>query len=100
MPFCEGCCVDIRAAEKQRQQLQQQQRFQQRKDEAPADGVSITTASLADLSRLQELWSVRGGQGQVLAAWKVDNPLRTHLFMKRRETLRSLLGRQPDSLEG
>ena len=43
---------------------------------------------------------MRGGCGQLLEAWKVDNPLRTYRFKERRESLKKLLGREADGLEG
>jgi len=44
---------------------------------------------------------MRGGYGlELLEAWKVDNPLRTHLFRERRVLLKELLGREADGLEG
>merc|ERR1719230_1242816 len=46
------------------------------------------------------MWAMRGGNGEVLQAWKVDNPLRTHLFRERRENLKALMGREADGLEG
>lgn len=67
---------------------------------APVEGITITRARAGDLSRLQNLWSSRGASGTIEAAWQVDNPIRTDRFVKRREELRRLLGREADSLEG
>merc|ERR1712190_344723 len=53
-----------------------------------------------DLTRLRDLWTFRGGSGQVTAAWKVDNPLLTYKFKQRREALKAMLGREADMLEG
>mmetsp|Transcript_66892 Transcript_66892/g.116387 ORF Transcript_66892/g.116387 Transcript_66892/m.116387 type:complete len:1268 (+) Transcript_66892:60-3863(+) len=70
------------------------------KEGPPQKGVSIEECAAGDLSRLQDLWTSRGGPGDLKAAWKVDNPLLTYKFKKRREVLRSILGREADILEG
>jgi hypothetical protein len=66
----------------------------------PKPGITIEKASAADMSRLKQLWSMRGAQGELVDVWKVDNPLRTYLFRQRREKLKQVLGREADGLEG
>lgn len=66
----------------------------------PRPGVTVQKCSAGELTRLRQLWSMRGGSGQVQDAWKVDNPLRIHLFKKRREELKTMLGREADGVEG
>jgi len=87
-------------ARDQRDQRQTQARTFDRQEGPPPKGVSIEPCASGDLSRLQDLWTSRGGPGQVTAAWKVDNPLLTYKFKQRRETLKSRLGREADILEG
>jgi len=74
--------------------------FQQNRQDVPKEGVSISKCSAGDLSRLQDLWTSRDGNGQVVGAWKVDNPLLTYKFKQRLEQLKPILGREPDVLEG
>jgi hypothetical protein len=66
----------------------------------PKPGMTVEKCRTGDLTRLRQLWSMRGGNGNLLEAWKVDNPLRTYHFMKRRERLKLILGREADGLEG
>jgi hypothetical protein len=62
--------------------------------------MTIENCSVADLTRLKQMWTMRGGSGELVQAWKVDNPLRTHLYRERRETLKQIMGREADSLDG
>jgi len=62
--------------------------------------MTIEKCGAGDLTRLKQLWEMRGGQGELLDAWKVDNPLRAHRFRERREELKRFLGRESDGLEG
>jgi len=71
-----------------------------KQEEAPKPGVSITRCSAGDFTRLQDLWACREGRGEVLAAWKVDNPLLVYEFKQRRDQLKYTLGREADALEG
>lgn len=74
--------------------------LQQRRDEVPTPGMTIERCSAGDLTRLRQLWQMRGGSGHVTDGWKVDNPLRAHIFRQRREQLKEILGREADGLEG
>merc|ERR1719343_1969601 len=76
----------------------------------PPKGVSIERCNRAELTRLQNLWLERQSQqmpgggrrcyGQVLEAWKVDNPLLAYQFKARRDELKRELGREADKLDG
>merc|ERR1719210_2993291 len=76
----------------------------------PEAGVSIERCHRADLTRLQNLWQERelqqmpggacSGRGQVVEAWKVDNPRLAYEFKQRREELKRAIGREADKLEG
>lgn len=72
----------------------------QKNDGPPQNGVSVTKCSAGDFTRLQDLWETRTGPGQIVGAWKVDNPLLTYNFKVRREQLKKILGREADQLEG
>jgi hypothetical protein len=63
-------------------------------------GMTVEKSSAGDLNRLRQLWSMRGGSGQIIDAWKIDNPLKIHMFKMRREQLKKALGREADGLEG
>jgi len=66
----------------------------------PAEGVTIESASASDLALMRKLWQERQGNGEVVEAWSVDNPLRAWTFFERRSELEKSLGRAPDELEG
>jgi len=66
----------------------------------PSEGVTIERASASDLALMRKLWKERQGNGEVVAAWSVDNPLRAWNFFERRSELEQVLGRAPDELEG
>jgi len=102
-PLCEDCFEQVKSAadERQRQRKQQSNKAFEKDDNPPAKGVSIEPCAAGDLTRLQDLWSFRGGSStQLVAAWKVDNPLLTFKFKQRRESLKKVLGREADILEG
>merc|ERR1719181_455856 len=62
--------------------------------------MTVENASAADFTRLKQMWIMRGGQGELVQAWKVDNPLRTYRFTDRRKSLKAIMGREADGLEG
>merc|ERR1712226_1268503 len=62
--------------------------------------MTIERCSPGDLTRMKQMFSMRGGPCELSEAWKVDNPFRTYRFQKRREELKQELGREPDGLEG
>jgi len=76
----------------------------------PPAGVSIDRCNRAELSRLQTLWLDRQSQqmpcggracsGEVLAGWKVDNPLLAYQFKANRDQFKSQTGGEMDKLEG
>jgi len=107
--FCSHCCSKMK--EEQKQAQESRRTFRRDEDnKPPAKGVSIERCNRAELTRLQNLWLERQSQqmpgggracsGQVLEAWKVDNPFLAYEFQKRREALKDLLGREADKLEG
>jgi len=104
-PLCHSCTsLQKVAAARRREQQQQQQQNRQRgnikNDGPPEKGVSIEPCPAGELTRLNDLWTHRGGSGSLIGAWKVDNPLLTYEFKQRRETLQRILGREADILEG
>jgi len=67
----------------------------------PSEGMSINRCSASQISDLKKLWDERQARsGQVMEAWKVDNPLLTWHFNKRYQELKRALGRAPDELQG
>lgn len=76
----------------------------------PPAGVSIQRCNRAELTRMQNLWLERQGadsavvgrdcSGEVLEAWRVDNPLLSFQYAQRRKDLRESLRREPSKLEG
>lgn len=94
-PLCDRCVARL-----QQQQQQPAPQNRQQKKEVPKPGMTVEKCGSSELTRLRQLWSMRGGSGELLEAWKVDNPLRTHLFRERREHLKQLFGREADGLEG
>jgi len=96
-PCCKEC---LESNERQQTKLQTQPHFQKKTDGPPEKGVSISKCAAGDLSRLQDLWISRQGQGKVIDAWKVDNPLLTYKFKQRRDELKGILGREADIIEG
>jgi len=82
----------------------------QRNTGPPPAGVSIDRCNRAELTRLQNLWLERQSQqmpgggracnGEVMEAWKVDNPLLAYQFRRSREQFKISLGRDADKLEG
>jgi len=112
-PYCEDCAkmqaqAATRAAE-QRSAGGGRGGFT-RNTGPPAAGVSIDRCNRAELSRLQNLWLERQSQqmpgggractGEVVAAWKVDNPLLAYQFKASRDTFKKAHGRDMDKLEG
>merc|ERR1712139_597899 len=90
-----------RAVQREAQaRYQSQARGFQKQEGPPKKGVSIEKCAAGDLTRLQDLWSSRGGPSEVIAAWKVDNPLLTYKFKQRRDVLGASLGKAPHFLEG
>lgn len=49
---------------------------------------------------MKDLFSARGGSGDVVGAWKVDNPYLSYKFKERRDHLKQILGKEADILEG
>jgi hypothetical protein len=76
----------------------------------PPQGVSIERCNRAEMTRLQNLWLERESQqmpgggracnGQVVAAWKVDNPLLAYQFKASRDAFKAAQHRDMDKLEG
>lgn len=79
---------------------QQQWRFGCPSSSPPAPGVSVKPCGVGEFSTLKELWSERGGHGQLLAAWSVDNPLLAWHYATRRRDLQQAMGREADELQG
>jgi len=98
-PCCK-LCVEGRRQQETLAQSQPDRRGSQKKSREPRKGMSVTSCSASELTRLQDLWISRRGRGEVMAAWKVDNDWLTYKFKQRLEQLRGLLGREPDVLEG
>jgi hypothetical protein len=99
--FCTACAKQCAAvAREQQERRQSQPKGFQKQEGPPQNGVSIEKCAAGDITRLRDLWTFRGGPGEVIAAWKVDNPLLTYKFKKRREVLKTVLGREADILEG
>jgi len=101
-PLCSVCQEEAhhRAIQQQQQQHQQRGQMQACPTGPPKAGVSVERCSKADLTRLQNLWMDRHGDGEVVEAWKVDNPLLVHEFNQRRNELKAVLKREADKLEG
>merc|ERR1712241_559019 len=109
--LCQRCVpVQREDAERRRQEAAaSRQAFNPQSGPLPK-GVSIERCNRAELTRLQNLWLERqshqmpgGGRacsGEVLEAWKVDNPLLAYEFKVRRDELKRELGREADKLEG
>jgi hypothetical protein len=105
---------EARQAQLDKQLDRQRSRAFEKKDGPPPEGVSIQRCNRAELTRLQNLWlerqstdtAVLGGlfgrpcSGEVLEAWKVDNPLLAYEYAERRSSLKNVLGREPSKLEG
>jgi len=115
-PFCRVCAADAEDAQKAAQKAMQEQRANRgnqgnfRKTGPPPAGVSIDRCNRAELTRLQNLWLERQSQqmpggaracgGEVVAAWKVDNPLLAYQFKSSRDEYKREHGREMDKLEG
>jgi hypothetical protein len=123
-PFCRTCASmaveEVKRVQQERRQAQQDrkkeeaQRHQRqaiiRPTGPPPEGVSIDRCNRADLSRLQNLWLERESQqmpgghrarhGEVLSAWKVDNPLLAYQFKQHLDSFKRTEGREMDKLEG
>jgi hypothetical protein len=97
-PYCESCQRTLREASKASEAGRGPPRRQQ--DREPAEGFTITACGKGQLALLQELWTARQATGSVTAAWKIDHPVRSDRFAKRRTELSGLLRREPDSLKG
>jgi len=82
------------------QQEEDRKNEMQRKQGPPPPGVSISQCAPGELSNLADLWSERGGRGQVVEAWIVDNPLLSYHYHERRSELKNELRREPDELQG
>jgi len=103
-PVCIRCAQEALAKAKERRPKPI------REEGPPPKGVSIERCNRAELTRLQNLWSERESQqlpgghhcggGEVLEAWKVDNPLLAYQFKSRRQKLKDDLNREADRLEG
>jgi hypothetical protein len=96
-PLCDGCVAARRAQAVARMAPRS---FPDKRQERPEPGMTVEKCGASELTRLKQLWSNRGGSGEVIEAWKVDNPLRAHCFRERREELKRELGREADGLEG
>mmetsp|Transcript_75751 Transcript_75751/g.118393 ORF Transcript_75751/g.118393 Transcript_75751/m.118393 type:complete len:769 (+) Transcript_75751:3-2309(+) len=101
-PLCSECCIDRDVKAKIAASQTVAKGKGKGKDHGPpAPGMTIEKCTAGDLTRLRQLWQMRGAAGSVEAAWKVDNPLRTYAYTKRRAQLREELGnKEPDGLEG
>jgi hypothetical protein len=101
-PLCEVCAYRNRQAQVQAQSQGGKGGGKgfQNKQEVPKEGVSISKCTAGDLTRLQDLWTSRNGNGEVIGAWKVDNPLLIHKFKQRLDQLKQILKREPDTLDG
>merc|ERR1712048_1531253 len=95
-PLCTTCA----ASRVQKTERPRPQRAFKEESGPPPAGVSITKCTAGDVTRLKELWSSRQADGEVVAAWKVDNPLLTYKFQERRKELKRMLGREPEFIEG
>lgn len=88
-PRCRGCLA-----------LSRNPRVSDASLKRPEEGMTIASASAAELSVLKKTWADRGGYGELVQAWKVTNPLRSWAFARKRFQLRKILGEEPDELEG
>lgn len=66
----------------------------------PEKGVKVERCNPSDLSWLQSLWKEREAHGNVVEAWKVENPLLAYHFRERRDELSRELGHLPHNLHG
>jgi len=66
----------------------------------PAPGLRIAEVSATERSMLHKLWLERGGRGEILQAWAVNNPELTWRFEAKQRSLRQALGCDPDLLNG
>lgn len=108
--LCKSCILLQRdGAECKRREAAASRQAFNRQNGPPPKGVSIERCNRAELTRLQNLWLERQSQqmpgggracGEVLEAWKVDNPLLAFDYKSRRDELKSELGREADKLEG
>jgi len=106
--FCQECfqAVEAQLAQEAAEQKQRAEEARRRGPRSaptpagpPAEGVTIERASGSSLAYLQKLWQERGGPGQVLEAWSIDNPLLAYKFRERKAEIERVLGRS-DLLEG
>lgn len=96
-PFCDECIQERRRARANSRHA----RVARREDAGPPpEGVTIERCSASQLADLKTLWEEREGSGEVLEAWRVDNPLLAWNFHARRAELKRELGRDPDDLQG
>lgn len=66
----------------------------------PAPGVTIKQCSPADVEAVKKLWSERGGQGSLRAAWSIDNPLLSWRLRKRQQEYRMNNTQDADEVQG
>jgi len=67
----------------------------------PKAGAKIAQCTPADFEMLRKMWSEeRGGSGELVACWSVDNPKLSWRQRKRQQELKDVLGKDPDELRG
>lgn len=109
--FCNECLDARQAALEQEAALEKQRREEARRHAQssrappkpqgpPSAGVAIERASASTLAHIQKLWQERGGRGEVLEAWSIDNPLLAWNFTERKKQVEQSLGRSSDLIEG
>jgi hypothetical protein len=102
-PFCDQCLkkVAVSRAEAQAAAAQRRETNQSFQQHGPPEkGVKVERCNPSDLSWLQSLWKEREANGNVVEAWKVENPLLAHHFRERRDDLKRELGHLPHDLQG
>jgi len=92
-----ACCAQCRGS---KASGPPQQQWRHGPSAPPSPGVGVKPCGAGELSSLRELWAERGGRGQPLAAWSVDNPLLAWHYAARRRELQQAMGREADELQG
>eukprot|EP00931_Biecheleriopsis_adriatica_P033445 TRINITY_DN19409_c0_g3_i1.p1 TRINITY_DN19409_c0_g3~~TRINITY_DN19409_c0_g3_i1.p1 ORF type:complete len:1373 (-),score=316.79 TRINITY_DN19409_c0_g3_i1:99-4079(-) len=96
-PKCEGSgSIFCRACDALRRKTHGQAKL----GPEPEPGISVVKCSAADVTMLQNLWTERGGNGKLEAAWKVDNPLLAWRQRKFIQEFKTSFQRDPDELRG
>lgn len=66
----------------------------------PTPGVTIKRCDPSGIEALKKLWGERGGNGSVLAAWSIDNPLLSWRLRTRQQDYRNNNSKDADEVQG